>query len=634
MIKMDKNTITGLLVIAVILFGFTWYNSKQAAEYQREKAIQDSIAVAQERMAETPGLRPENFSDGIIDAGNGEGSAADSTEARYYRDGLYEALRGEERFYTLENELLKMSFSNLGGKVTGVELKDYDRWNGEKVKLIAPNSAEFDLSFFILREYNNFQVNTGEYYFTETASRSDRGNSLTFRLNVDSLSYVEYVYTLPDGEYMVDFRINFVNMEAHLSNQYDMLVNWKSVAPRNEKGPENQSNYSSIYYRYPGVSSVEDLGMSKGTKEKNENSRIHWIAFKEQFFSSIFLADTYFENAALRYESFTSGESDLKRYNASIAVPFNKQQPEYSFRFYYGPNKYSVLRQYDTEMERLIPLGWGIFRWVNRFIVIPVFNFFGRFVTSYGLIILFLTLFIKVLLVPFTYKSYLSQAKMRLLKPEMEEINTRYPKQEDAMKKQQAVMEMYKKAGVSPMGGCLPFLFQIPILFALFRFFPSSIELRGQSFLWATDLSSYDSIVNLPFNIPFYGDHVSLFTLLMAVIMHLQGRMTLSQQVAAGPQMGSMKFLSLWMMPLMMMLWFNNYASGLSYYYTLSSLITMGQTYGFRYIVNDKKLRDRMQENAKKPKKKSKWQARYEEMLKAQQQQAAQQAKSKGKGKR
>ncbi|MCC8018830.1 MAG: membrane protein insertase YidC [Rikenellaceae bacterium] len=632
---MDKNTTTGLLLILVIFFGFTWYNSKQAAEYQREKAIWDSIALAQERIADVPGLTQESFEDGIIEAGT-DGESADSLRMKFLGEGLYNAQHGRETEYTLENDLVRITLSNKGAMVTGVTLKEYDRYDGDPVSLIAPGTAGFDLSFYILRGFNNFQVNTADYYFTEASEGTVPGsNSISFRLPVEDGMCVEYIYTLRDGEYMVDFNVRFLNMRDILAEQYDVLVNWHSVAPQNEKGFDNENMYSYIAYRYPGDKSVEDLGQSKSTKEKNLNSRLQWIAFKQQFFSSIFIADTHFENAAVRYETFVPGSGNLKKYTASIAVPFNKLESDYAFRFYYGPNKYTILKQYDNQMERLVPLGPKWVRWVNRWIVIPVFNFFGSYIGSYGLIILLLTLFIKVLLLPFTYKSYLSQAKMRLLKPEMEEINARYPKQEDAMKKQQAVMEMYKKAGVSPMGGCLPMLLQLPILFALFRFFPSSIELRGEPFLWATDLSSYDSILNLPFNIPFYGDHVSLFTLLMAFMMYLTSRINLSQQATATPQMGGMKFMMLYMMPVMMMFWFNNYASGLSYYYTLSTLITLAQTYGFRYIVNDDKLHARMKENAKKaPKKKSKWQARYEEMLKAQQQQAQAQQQPKNKKKR
>ncbi|MCC8035658.1 MAG: membrane protein insertase YidC [Rikenellaceae bacterium] len=623
---MNKNTFTGLLLIGVILFGFTWYNSKRAARYQREKEIRDSIALVHQRLEEIPVLAPESFDSGIFEAAEGEPSGQDSLRMQQFGSELLSAQTGQETQYKLENDLISVTLSNFGGQVTDVVLKDYDRFDGEPVRLISPGSARFDLSFFILRGANNLQVNTGDYYFTQGPSA---GNSLSLRLHVDSLSYLEYIYTLADGEYMVDFRMNFVNMENHLSNQYDILANWRSVEPRNEKGPENYSNYSSIFYRYPGVDSVEELGMSKSSKDATVNTRIHWIAFKQQFFSSIFIADTYFENAKISYDSFESGESILKRYNASIAIPFDKNQTQYGFRFYYGPNKYSLLKSYDIEAERVIQLGGWMYRWVNKWIVIPVFNNLGKFITSYGLIIFLLTLIIKILLLPLTYKSYLSQAKMRLLKPEMEELNARYPKKEDAMKKQQAMMEMYKKAGVSPMGGCWPVLLQFPILIALFRFFPSSIELRGQSFLWAHDLSSYDSILNLPFNVPFYGDHVALFPLLMAVMIHISGRISMSQQAMSTPQMGTMKFMSLYLMPLMMLFWFNNYASGLSYYYTLSTLITILQTYGFRYIVNDEKLHARMKENAKKPKKKSKWQARYEDMMNAQQQQTQQAKKGK-----
>jgi YidC/Oxa1 family membrane protein insertase len=329
----------------------------------------------------------------------------------------------------------------------------------------------------------------------------------------------------------------------------------------------------------------------------------------------------------MRYTTFPEGSEELKSFNATMSIPYSKETTDYKFQFYFGPNKYSILNKCVSEndeplhLERLIPLGWGIFGWVNRWFVIPMFDFLSKYIGNFGWIILIMTIVIKIIISPLTYKSYASMAKMRVIKPEMDEINARYPNPDDAMKKQQAVMELYQRAGISPMGGCLPMLIQMPILIAMFRFFPASIELRGESFLWAEDLSTYDSVLNLPFSIPWYGDHVSLFALLMAVSLFVYSWINYQQTAASQPQMAGMKFMTLYMMPVMMLLWFNSYSSGLCYYYFISQLITIAMTYGIRAMLDDDKVRAQMQANAKKKKKKKKssFQQRYEELLKQQQ---------------
>ena len=633
---MDKKSIIGLVIIGVILFGFTWYNSKQAEKFQREKAIADSIALAEGRMVAEPEMLVNEASEDKISGLSAsepyevDRTSADSAKAAHYGATLYAATQGEEKFYTVENDLMKITFSNKGGKVSEIELKDYKRYNGDPLLLYAEGSSVFNLSFFIKQNFNDAQILTGDYYFQckepqqIILSESTEKQDLSMRLYVDSTSYVEYLYTIYKDNYMIDFHVNFVNMEHLFANQSDMLLTWENVGPKNEKGFENENNYTTIFYKYPGEESVESLGMSKESKAEDINNKLQWIAFKQQFFSSIFIADDAFLNASVKYDTYPETADNIKNFYAKIAIPFDRQTSEYGFKFYFGPNRYSTLKKYDIETQKLIPLGGWIIGWVNRWLVIPVFDFLGKFISNYGLIILLLTLIIKIIISPLTYKSYLSTAKMRLLKPEMDAINEKYPKKEDAMKKQQAIMELYRRAGVSPMGGCIPMLIQFPILIAMYRFFPASIELRGEGFLWADDLSSYDSILNLPFHIPFYGDHVSLFALLMAVSLYVVTRINYSNMSTA-PNMAGMKFVSLYMMPIMLLLWFNNAASGLSYYYLLSNIITIGQTIGFRYVVNDEKLHARMKANAKKPQKQSKWQQRYQEMLKAQQEQQRQQ---------
>ncbi len=617
---MDKNTISGLLIIGAILFGFSWWTGKQQKEVMRQKAAADSVWMAE---------HPAPEADSVYAAQQGQeavsSAKADSVVAGHMGQALFSAMKGEERFYTLENDKVKITVSNLGGRLAAAEVKGYTTYGGEPLTLFTADDSKFDARFFIRNRYGDVQVNTASYYFaTEapaTAVATEAPGNITMRLAVDSASWVEYVYTLDKDAYTVDFSMVFHGMEGVLSNQSDMTVEWGNTGRQQEKGWSNENTYADLTYMFPGTTDMEKLGLSKESKSEQVVHKVKWVAFKQQFFSSILVADDAFASADLKYDTYAPESGKIKKYNAVLTVPMDQKQESYGFSFYLGPNKFSVLKKYGLGFEKLVPLGWGIFGWINRFIVIPVFDFLSKYIGSFGIIILLLTIFIKIIISPLTYKSYLSSAKMRLLKPELDEIAAKYPKSDEMAKKQQATMDLYKRAGVSPMGGCLPMLIQFPILIAMFRFFPAAIELRGESFLWADDLSSYDSILSLPFNIPAYGSHVSLFALLMALSLYFYTRMNSAQMSAAGPQMAGMKFMSLYLMPVMMLFWFNSYASGLSYYYLLSNLISMGQTYLFRYAVDDGKLHRQMKENAKKPRKKSKWSERYEQLLKEQQRQ-------------
>lgn len=620
---MDKKTLIGLIVIGAILFGFTWYNASIQQKYAQE---QQALTATQETES-TDTIVPEVRQPDTLQAAN--------QLERHIGSSLFQATTGTEKKIEVENDLMKVIFSNKGGKVASVVLKDYLTYQGTPLVLFPDSASVFDMSFFIKQQFNNVQINTGDYYFvadssfTPTFATDETSKNLTFRLDVDSTAHVDFVYTIYKDNYMIDFDVQFVGMENLLAqNQTDLEFTWQNVGMQNEKGFENENNYTTIAYKYPSDESVEQLRTSTEDKSETINSKVKWVAFKQQFFSSIFVAKDDFQNGTLGYSTFQPGEGKIKTFRAKVSVPFTQQLSEYNFNFYFGPNKFSVLKKYDDlHFERLIPLGGWIVGWINRWLVIPTFDTLGAHIANYGIIILILTLIVKILISPLTYKSYLSSAKMRLLKPEVDKLNEKYPKPEDALKKQQAMMALYKSAGVNPMGGCLPLLIQLPILYAMFRFFPASIELRGEHFLWADDLSSYDSILTLPFNIPFYGNHVSLFALLMAASMFIYSRINYNQTAGSAPQMAGMKFMMLYLMPIMMLFFFNNFASGLNYYYLLSNIITIGQTYGFRYIVNEDKLHQRMKENAKKPQKKSKWQQRYEEMVKLQQQQAAARAK-------
>ena len=624
---MNKNTVIGLVIIGAILFGFSWWNSSQVEERRalalKEQARQDSIAQANAPAVDTAAAVVQELTADSV-------AAAQKAQAL---GALAASAQGTEELTVVENDLAIYTFSNKGGRIASVELKDYERLNeadkGDPLVLFSPAGSKFGFEFFAPE-----RISTDALYW-KLEKRSD--TQIAYRLEADSATYVEFVYTIAQDNYLVDVRADFSHFSGvMLATQPDIRLNWNVVSPQEERGFQNENNYTTIAYKYPGAEGdFEELAVSTGTVAEEVPTKVHWVAFKQQFFSSILVAKTDFASAKLAYNTFPPDSSDIKDFSAALTLPYNPQnQNTYDLQFYFGPNKFSTLNAYGDEyrFQKLVPLGWWIIGWINRWVVIPTFDFLSNFIGNFGIIILLLTLLIKLLIFPLTYKSYLSSAKMRLLSPEIKKLNEKYPKKEDALKKQQAMMALYKSAGVSPMGGCLPMLIQLPILIAMFRFFPSSIELRGESFLWATDLSSYDSILNLPFSIPFYGSHVSLFTLLMAVSLFLSSKMNFAQQSAMQTQqMPGMKFMMLYLMPVMLLFLFNNYSSGLSYYYLLSNIITIGQTYAFRYVVSDEKLHAKMKASAEKPVKKSKWAERLEAMQKAQQEQLRQQQQQKGK---
>lgn len=430
--------------------------------------------------------------------------------------------------------------------------------------------------------------------------------------------YIEYEYILKPDEYMLDFLIRFKGMDGIISSNTTFVnLDWKLDLLQQERTVDRFST-PTIYYKH-FQDDVDNLSERKND-EKSVKTRVKWVSFKQRFFSATLIAGEAFDNAFMRHyeKEIKPNPRYLKTMEASVELPLQgSSDQQIALSFYFGPNSFPDLRDYKLDLERQIPLGWGFFlmAWINIYVVIPVFTFLGSYGWNYGIVILILTILIKAVLFPIAYKTYMSSAKMRVLKPEIDEISAKYPKQEDAMKKQQAIMSLYKRAGVNPMSGCIPMLLQMPILIAMFRFFPSSIELRQQSFLWATDLSSFDSILDLSFTIPFYGSHVSLFTLLMTIstiiYTYLNNQM-MGQQTGQMPGMKTMMYF----MPVMFLGIFNNYASGLSYYYMLTNLITFGQMFIFRQLINEDKLRARIEANKKKPVKKSAFQKRMEDAAK------------------
>lgn len=647
---MDKKSIIGIAVVALLFFGFAYFNTQEQKKYQEEmaawQAYQDSVALA------TRPVVPAADSVALTAGGQDPEQAAEAARERRVAalgEYLAAARDAEEREFVVENDVMAVTFSTRGGQIRDVLLKDYTKYapRGERnipVSLMDPATARFDLSFFVKNGLNNVKVNTMEYVFTPSAveTTDDGARAVRMRLPISETAALEYEYLIydtkaPARDYLVDFDVRLVNMAAEMANQTSIGIDWSNTSYQNERGFKNENMYTTVAYRFPGESSIEELSMSDEERSKEITTSVNWVAFKQHYFSSVFIAPQNLSYADVGFTTAQPGSGYIKDFSARMTVPYTAQTTGYDFAFYFGPNEYSILKKVgdtdagdgDLYLERLIPLGWGIFGWINRWCVIPVFDLLRNYIPSFGIIILILAVLVRLVISPLTYKSYVSMAKMRLIKPQVDELAKKYPKQEDAMKRQQATMELYKKAGINPMGGCIPMLIQMPILIAMFRFFPASIELRGQSFLWAGDLSSYDSVLNLPFSIPFYGDHVSLFALLMALSTFGYSYYSYQQTASSQPQMAGMKFMMLYLMPLMLLFWFNDYSSGLCYYYLLSNLLTIGQTLIIRRMVDDTKIQAIMQANAarKSNGKKSKFQQRYEELLR--QQEAQQRAKRK-----
>ncbi len=549
-------------------------------------------------------------------------------------------LSGSDTQTVLENDVLKLNLSSKSGSITRAELKKYDteytpdesKTRKEKVVIFEGATNSFDFQLPLTQG-----VSTSELYFTSSMP-NDSTVLMTLPLGDDAYWGLEY--TLPRGDsYVVRLRVVQKNLAGVIeSNNRNLGVNWHQDLMRQEKGKMFEERNSALYYKYAG-GSVENLSESKNETEERK-AKIRWIGFKNQFFSTVLIADRPFNTADFQSDVIKNKPYFLKSFSTQAVVndyDWNAEVPA-QFSLFIGPNLYPLLSSLDHKtvadedlnLTKLIPLGWSIFRWINTGVIIPIFSFLGSFISNYGIIILIMTIFIKLVLFPLTYKSYKSQAKMRILAPDIKAINEKYPGNENAMIRQQKTMALYSKAGASPMSGCLPMLLQMPILFAMFSFFPSAIELRGESFLWAKDLSAPDAIISWSGNIPlvteYFGNHISLFCLLMTVTNIIYTRVNMQNSPG---QMPGMKWM-MYLMPVFFMIFFNNYAAGLSYYYFLSLLITIAQTYAFRFIIKEEDVRRTMAENAKKPKKKSGLMARLEEMQRQQQQMMKEQAKRNG----
>ena len=615
---MDKNSITGIILIGLILFGFTWYQSKQyqkQAEYQAqldsiarveylERAAQDSIAAAA-RLADTSAVIP--------------------VQTSIYKDSLLEASHSAEGVQCLlENDKIAITFTTRGAQPYSVHIKDYYTYEKEDLYLFRPGESEY-----AVRVYTGEYIKTSDFVF-EIAEKT--ASTVVMRLPFSNGGYIEQKYTLDDDSYSLKNELSFVGMQGVIPRNVSTVdIDYSMTIPRMEKGFKNESQYSKLDYYFDGDKKPVEMGRGRNSSKRIE-SKLSWFAFQQQFFSAIVRAPQSFGSGdlAVNFASQDDENHNLMTCTANMRCEFlpgdNVVIP---FEFYFGPNHFNTLKSYDKKYEKIIPLGGNLVGWFTRFVIIPLFNFFHRFIDNFGIIILLMTIVIKFVVLPLTYKSYSSSAKMSALKPELEKLNEKYPKQEDALKKQQAQMDLYKRAGVSPAGGCLPMLLTFPILWAMFRFFPASIELRQQPFLWCHDLSAYDSLVNFGSKVPIFGDHISLFALLMAVSMWLYSKMTTANQtVANDPSAKSMQFMSVWMMPIMMYFICNNLSAALSYYYLLSNLFTMLQTWVIKkWFVHPDQILAKLKAAENKPAPKSKWQQRLEEAQKMQQQQLREQQK-------
>lgn len=640
---MDRSTLIGFLLIAALLFGFSYYNqpseeelAEQQAQRQEQLETQRRQQQAQRQAALDEQQAKQERSEVITDS------------ARQAQWGEFaNNVSDEQSLYTIENEKIRLTISSRGGQIVKAQLKEFTTNAAQPLYLFDSQKDGTCFSVSLLTQ-NDRVIESKDLTFQpvnfDSANVQADSTSYTFRVTTTQGATLDYVYTLNADDYMVGFQIKTTGLDKVLRNNVsDVQIKWNSKIKQQERSKKFEDRYARIYYK-PASDDVEKMSPTSDDDE-NLTTKVKWIAFKDQFFSSILIADNAMTSAKISSRMIEDDPEYLKSYAADILMPFDTQnEVAASFHFYFGPNKFQTLKAYDKgvdseqklHLEEVIQLGWTIFGWINKYVIIPMFNFFSKYIDSMGIIILIMTIIIKLVIMPLTYKSYLSTAKMRVLKPQIEEINKKYQGQSQMQERQQATMALYREAGVNPMGGCMPMLLQMPVLFAMFTFFPAAIELRQQSFLWAEDLSSYDAIVSWNLQIPFisswFGNHLSLFCLLMTatniIYTHINSKTTDTGQ----SQMPGMKAM-MYLMPIMFLFIFNDYASGLSYYYFISTLFSILTTIIFRLSINEDKLLAKMKAYAKNPKKKSKskWQLKLEEMQKRQQEMIREQAKQRAK---
>jgi len=598
------------------MVGFFLLNQTPKEEKARIQRVTDSIYLAEAQKRLDADLK-KSQNDTVSQAAAAP-TPEELSQKRVNELGAFaETSNGEEKFFYLENKKIRIKFSSKGGRPYSAELKDYKTFDGKPLILFDGETTHFNLQFFS----QNKSIATQNLYFLpqtqETEQNAETGvKTLIMRLPAGEGDYIDYVYTLEPDSYKLGFNIRMQGMDKVFGKNTTMIdLDWAYDVRQQEKYRKGESQNSTVQYKfYQDV--VGKLGMSTDKRPASENltTKVEWIGFKQLFFSTVLMANNYMTSARISSTTPPEDAPNIKTFSAEISLPFEgKMQEDIGLTFYFVPNHYKTLKAEGHELTNLVDLGWKFISWINKWFVINIFHWLEGIIGNYGIIIIILTIFFKLLVFPLSYKSFLSGARMKVLKPQIEEISKKFGS-DKAMEKQQATMALYKKAGVNPLGGCLPALLQMPIWLALFRFFPSSIELRQQSFLWAHDLSTYDSILNLPFTIPGYGAHISLFTLLMALSMLVTTKMQMDQTQTAQPVPG-MKIM-MYMMPVMMLVWFNSYASGLSVYYFFSNVISYLQQIVIKRSIDEEKILNKLKENQKKPVKKSKFQERLELMAK------------------
>jgi len=616
---MDRNSLLGLFLIGLVIIGYSWFTQPSPEDIAKKAAVADSLKVAQTEAAVVANssaaqVAPVEIQPAEMDSA--QRTAFESSKLSQYGVFSPSAVSDSDQEVSLENDVIKISFQSKGGQMKELELKVYKTFD-QKPLILFDEKSEMNFRF---STSDGKVINTSDLYFNKVDAPEHGDSVLTMRLNTsDPDQYLDLNYRLSAGSYEVAFSMDFHGVQQVIDLKRDDLgMVWTMEGHKKEKSMDRERERSSVFFRY--IDEDRDyLSETKADAEELE-AKTNWVAFKQNFFSAVAISETGFLKSNSGIEIKVPAESDTlvtKEYLAELTLPVEYlPDPHVDFKFYMGPNHYQTLLAYDNQMDHIIDLGWGIFGWMNKWLVIPIFNFLHKFISSFGIIILILTIIIKMLLFPLTYKNYLSSAKMRALKPQIDELTKKFENEKDPMKKQQATMGLYRKSGVNPMAGCLPMIVQMPILYAMFRFFPASIELRQQPFLWADDLSSYDSIASLPFSIPFYGDHVSLFTILMAISTIFYTQMNSAQMPTGQPGMPNMKTL-MYLFPIMMLFFFNSFASGLSYYYLLANLFSIIQMVVIKkYIIDDDKLLAKINANQKKPIKKSNFQKRLEEAAK------------------
>lgn len=641
--KFDLNSLIGFVLLGAIMIWYFYMNQPTPEELEKQKTEQlqeasdadspQSVDIQSEDTTEAAEAQTDLVNVGVSDS-VAQINAKNRLGVFAYSNSLPSAIDNET---ILENDRVRIKIANKGGQITEVLLKHFKTYNQQPLYLIKDQNALFNLSFGTL---DNRNLQTKDLYFEPELTQNGENQVLSMKLKVSESQYLEYRYELKPEDYMLDFGIRSQGMDRAINTSESLRLDWKLRSLRTEKSIKYENQYTDLRYLQDGEFEYMN---AMSDEDEEEAKEVDWIAFKQQFFTSVLLTDEPFSTVNLKSVKLVQDEFIdtvfTKQYSASIPLQAKNGELDYSMNMYYGPVDYAVLSSYEgRQLDRIVSLGWGIFRWINKYVFIPVFKVLSSIIGNYGIVIILMTIVVRIIMSPVVYKSYLSSAKMKVLRPEMVEINDKYPGKENAMKRQQETMALQRKAGVNPLSGCIPALIQMPVFFALFRFFPANIDIRQHGFLWADDLSAYDEVLKLPFKIPFYGDHVSLFPILASIAIFFYMQMTQSQQMnmqqpqqEGMPDMQKMMKMMMWFSPIMMMFFFNSYASSLSLYYFVSNLLTIGIMLVIKnFIIDEAKIHARIQENKKKPqKKKSAFRQRLDDAMKQAQEQQDKQRKIK-----